>query len=97
MSAGSKHPPTPAMLRGDLACSIFAIAFPRLTILFFFFETLPYADSAGVVVALVIGGGLVLLFNTASIAAMLKHYSEDKEHIYGLDIHYLDEMNKAKR
>ena len=97
MSAGSKDPRIAAMFRGDRAWSIFAIAVLWLTILFVFFETLPYADSAGVVVALVIGGGLVLLFNTASIAAMLKHYSEDKEHIYGLDIHYLDEMNKAKR
>jgi hypothetical protein len=32
----------------------------------------------------------VLLFNTASIFAMIRHYSGDKEHIYGLDLHYLD-------
>jgi hypothetical protein len=52
--------------------------------------------SSGVVAALAIFGGLVLLFNTASILALLKHYAEDKAHLYGLDIHYLDEM-KAKR
>ena len=34
--------------------------------------------------------------HTPSIAAMISHYSHDKEHIYGLDIHYLDEMKKAK-
>ena len=27
---------------------------------------------------------------SASIFAMVQHYSGDKEHIYGLDIHYLD-------
>jgi hypothetical protein len=54
----------------------------------------PNAD--GVLLALGIAGGLVLLFNSASILAMISHYSDDKEHIYGLDIHYLDEMKKAR-
>lgn len=49
-----------------------------------------------VIQALAISGGLVLLFNTASIIAMIAHYSADKDHIYGLDIHYLDEMKKAR-
>ena len=39
-----------------------------------------------------LGVGIVLLFNTASIFAMIRHYSGDKEHIYGLDIHYLDAL-----
>jgi hypothetical protein len=34
----------------------------------------------------------VLLFNTASILAMVQHYSGDKDHIYGLDLHYLDAL-----
>lgn len=54
------------------------------------------APTDGVLQALGIAGGLVLLFNSASIFAMIKHYAEDKEHIYGLDIHYLDEMKKSK-
>ncbi|AHB47549.1 hypothetical protein W911_02590 [Hyphomicrobium nitrativorans NL23] len=52
--------------------------------------------EAGVLIALAVGGGLVLLFNTASIAAMIIHYTRDKEHIYKLDIYYLDEMKRAK-
>jgi hypothetical protein len=31
-----------------------------------------------------------VIFNTASIAAMVNHYSHDKEHIYGTDIRHLD-------
>jgi hypothetical protein len=54
------------------------------------------APADGVLQALAVAGGLVLLFNSASILAMIKHYAEDKEHIYGLDIHYLDEMKKSK-
>ena len=37
-----------------------------------------------------IGGALLLLFNTASIVAMIKHYGEDKTHIYAVDIRHLD-------
>lgn len=52
--------------------------------------------EAGVLLALTIGGGFVLLFNTASIVAMIIHYTRDKEHIYKLDIYYLDEMKRLK-
>ena len=41
---------------------------------------------------LLIGGAAVLLFNTASMSALVKHYKEDKDFIYGLDIKHLDEM-----
>ena len=33
---------------------------------------------------------LLLLFNTASIFAMFRHYAQDKMHIYSLDIRHLD-------
>ena len=36
-------------------------------------------------------GAVVLLFNTAAIVAMLRHYREDRDFIYGLDIRFLDE------
>ncbi len=38
----------------------------------------------------------MLLFNTASIWAMISHYSEDKEFIYTLDIKHLDAMRDKK-
>ena len=62
----------------------------------FVFWKLTANPGEGVLIALAISGGLVLLFCTASIVAMITHYAEDKEHIYGLDIHYLDEMKKAR-
>ena len=37
-----------------------------------------------------IGAGLLLLFNTASILAMIRHYGHDKQHIYAVDIRHLD-------
>lgn len=66
------------------------------TYLFVFSELWGSTKDEQVLLTLAISGGLVLLFNTASIIAMIAHYAEDKEHIYGLDIHYLDEMRKAR-
>lgn len=40
---------------------------------------------------LVYASGLAIcVFNTASIVAMVRHYQEDKNHIYGEDIAHLD-------
>lgn len=60
-------------------------------ILYVFFQISPLTREGGVDTVLVIGGGLVLLFNTAAIVAMVRHYSHDKDFIYGLDIRHLDE------
>lgn len=64
---------------------------------FVFYEVWPNTGEGNVSLALLISGGLVLLFNTASIVAMIRHYAEDKQRIYGLDLHYLDIMQRAKR
>ena len=64
---------------------------------FVFYEVWPNTGSDNVSLALAISGGLVLLFNSASIIAMIKHYADDKQRIYGLDLHYQDIMNKKKR
>jgi hypothetical protein len=40
---------------------------------------------------LLIGGAVVLVFNTAAILAMLRHYREDRDFMYGIDIKFLDE------
>lgn len=45
---------------------------------------------------LFIGGAVVLLFNTAAILAMLRHYREDRDFMYGIDIKFLDEAKGRK-
>lgn len=47
-------------------------------------------------IVLLIGGTTVLVFNTAAIMAMLKHYREDRDFMYGLDIKFLDAARAAK-
>lgn len=63
---------------------------------FVFYEVMPHVNDDAVLGALLISGGLVMLFNAAAIWAMVRHYSNDKAHIYGLDLHYLDLMKQRK-
>lgn len=56
----------------------------------------PHIPNQAVRLVALFGASAVLIFNTASIAAMLSHYKEDKEFIYGLDIRGLDAMKEHK-
>ena len=56
----------------------------------------PHIPNETVRVVCALGAGAVLIFNTASMLAMLKHYAEDKRFIYELDILGLDEMKKKR-
>jgi len=80
---------------GDRAWSLTAIVVLWLLYAFVFYEVKDYAGSSEVLWSLLISGGLVILFNTAAILAMLFHLSEEREEIYGLDLHYLD-LKKRK-
>ena len=66
------------------------------TVIFVMFATWNLAPPGAYRIVLLIGGAAVLLFNTASIGALVKHYKEDKDFIYGLDIKHLDEMHGHK-
>lgn len=68
-----------------------------VVILFVMFSIWSNVTNGGIKTILIIAGGLVLLFNTASIVAMLRHYASDKAFIYGLDLKHLDEMRRQKR
>jgi len=84
------------MYAGDRGAALLALGTLWAIYLFVFWELLPLVGEPAVLYVLGAGGALVLLFNTASILAMLAHYSEDRTHIYGLDLHYLDEMKKSR-
>jgi hypothetical protein len=49
------------------------------------------APNGAARILLLVGGAIVLIFNTAAILAMLRHYREDRDFIYGLDIKFQDE------
>lgn len=65
-------------------------------IIFVAIATWSLAPSNTARIVLLIGGAVVLIFNTAAILAMLRHYREDRDFMYGLDIKFLDAA-RAKR
>ena len=77
-----------------------AIAFVAvlwIVVLYVLYKIWPFITNESIHWILVAAGALVLLFNTASIFAMLKHYEDDKHFIYGLDLKHLDEMRRRGR
>ncbi|MEZ5753649.1 MAG: hypothetical protein R3D90_02395 [Paracoccaceae bacterium] len=68
-----------------------------LAVIFVAIATWSLAPTSGARTMLLIGGGAVLVLNTAAIMAMLRHYREDRDFMYGLDIKFLDEARAAKR
>ncbi len=61
-----------------------------VAIIFVAIATWSLAPSVAARTLLLIGGAIILLFNTAAILAMLRHYREDRDFMYGLDIKFLD-------
>lgn len=67
-----------------------------LAMIFVAMATWDLAPTPGARTLLLIAGAVVLLFNTAAILAMLRHYREDRDFMYGLDIKFLDEALARK-
>ena len=65
-------------------------------IIFVAIATWNLAPNGPARVVLLIGGAIILLFNTAAIMAMLQHYRDDRNFIYGLDIKFLDAARAGK-
>jgi hypothetical protein len=85
-----------AMYQSDKRGAWLLVALLWIAILFVLFMSWPYIPDAGVKVVVLVAAAAVLIFNTASIGAMVKHYEEDKDFIYGLDIKHQDESRKNR-
>jgi len=82
--------------RDRIGAAAFVIAL-WVAVLFVMISVWPLVTVPALRVILAISGGLVLIFNTASIWAMLRHYADDRDFIYGLDLKHLDEMRRQRR
>jgi hypothetical protein len=60
------------------------------TVLFVLLAVRAHIPNPAVETVCWIAAAVLLLFNTASIGAMVRHYGHDKTHIYGTDIKHLD-------
>ena len=67
-----------------------------LAITFVAFSTWNLAPNIIARALLLCAGVVVLVFNTAAILAMLRHYREDRDFMYGLDIKFLDEARQLR-
>jgi hypothetical protein len=61
-----------------------------ITVGFVLLAVQPYIPDGTITTVCWIAALLLLIFNTTSITAMVRHYGHDKPHIYGTDIKHLD-------
>jgi hypothetical protein len=85
-----------AMHRRDTAVAWAFVVGLWFTVLFVVWATWDLAPSGGARALLLVGGAVVLVFNTAAIVAMLAHYREDRDFIYGLDLRFLDALKAGR-
>ena len=85
-----------AMHRRDVQVAWAFVVGLWCAMIFVAYTTWDLAPTAGARTLLLIGGAIVLLFNTAAILAMLRHYREDRDFMYGLDIKFMDEAMGRK-
>lgn len=85
-----------AMYRSDVRGAWLLVICLWVAVLFVLFMTLPFIHDTTIKAIVVVAAGAVLIFNTASITAMVRHYAEDKEFIYRLDIENLDAAKNRK-
>ena len=80
-----------AMFSRDKAMAWVFVVLLWVSIAFVYFAIIGFVEDGAMRTVLSIGAVLLLIFNTASMLAMIRHYAQDKDHIYGLDIKHLDE------
>jgi hypothetical protein len=85
-----------ALYRSDVRGSVLLIVCLWATIIFVLVMTWPYIPDQGIRVVVAIAALAVLVFNTAAIIAMVTHYRDDKDFIYGLDIKHADAYRNRK-
>lgn len=85
------------MHRRDVAVAWAFVLGLWFSIIFVAWGTWSLAPSGTARLVLLAGGAMVLFLNTAAIVAMLRHYREDRDFMYGLDIEFLDAARARKR
>ncbi|HXJ00389.1 MAG TPA: hypothetical protein VNH44_04155 [Micropepsaceae bacterium] len=78
------------MFAQDKTWAVLLVVGLWLTVFFVMFAIRGFIADPTIELICWAAAALLLLFNTASIFAMLRHYAADKEHIYSVDIKHLD-------
>ncbi len=80
----------------DCLMAWFDVALLWAAVIFVLIAILGIVQDANIRLVLYAASFLLMLFNTASVFAMTKHFKEDKDFIYGLDIKHFDANRAAK-
>lgn len=81
----------------DCFMAWFDVALLWATVLFVLYAILGIVQDSQIRLALYLASFFLLLFNTASVYAMTRHFDDDKDFIYGMDIQHLDANRAAKQ
>jgi hypothetical protein len=85
-----------AMHRRDVRVAWAFVLGLWFAIIFVALATWDLAPAGAARTLLLVAGAVILVFNTAAIMAMLRHYREDRDFMYGLDIQFLDQARARK-
>jgi hypothetical protein len=92
----ASDPRIDSMHRRDVGIAWAFVVGLWFAIVFVLWATWDLAPSGAARAVLLVGGLVVLAFNTAAIVAMLAHYREDRDFIYGLDLKFLDALKSGR-
>jgi hypothetical protein len=81
----------------DCFLAWFDVALLWAVVIFVLVAILGIVEDPNIRLVLYASSILLIVFNTASVYAMTKHFREDKDFIYGLDLQHLDANRAAKK
>ena len=84
------HARIDAMCSNDRSFAYVLLAAAWIAIWFVVMQIADIAPPGAFTTLVYVSALAICVFNTASIVAMVRHYQEDKNHIYGQDIAHLD-------
>lgn len=85
-----------AMHKRDMSVAWIFVTGLWLAMFFVAIATWQLAPNGAARTLLLCAGAVILVFNTAAIFAMLRHYREDRDFMYGLDIKFLDASREGR-
>lgn len=80
----------------DCLMAWFDVGLLWAAVIFVLVAILSIVQEPSIRLVLYVASFMLMLFNTASVFAMTKHFKEDKDYIYGLDLKHLDANRAAK-
>ncbi len=84
------------MYQRDCLMAWFDVGLLWAAVIFVLIAILGIVQEPNIRLVLYVASFMLMLFNTASVFAMTKHFKEDKDYIYGLDLKHLDANRAAK-